>query len=53
VNLKSKKINEYFECNMGSRADWDQKAPAAIGFIKATKTLLKKPYIALKKPQFL
>jgi hypothetical protein len=32
--------------------DWDQKASAAIGFIKPTKTLRKKPYIALKKPQF-
>jgi hypothetical protein len=34
--------------------DWEQKASAAIGFIKTTEALKKiKPHITLKKPQFL
>jgi hypothetical protein len=32
-------------------AVWVQKASAAIGFIKATETLWKKPHITSKKPQ--
>jgi hypothetical protein len=31
-----------------SGADWGQEASAAIGFIKAIKTLLKKPYMTSK-----
>jgi hypothetical protein len=37
---------------MVAGADWEQKASAAIGFVKAIETLWKKPNIALKKPQF-
>jgi hypothetical protein len=34
-----------------AEADWGQKASVAIGFIKATEKLRKKPHITLKKPR--
>jgi hypothetical protein len=41
----------FYKFHPKSRADWDQKASAALGFIKVT--LGKKPHITLTKPQFL
>jgi hypothetical protein len=37
----------------GAGANWRQKASTAIGFIKTTEAIRKKPHIPLKKPQFL
>jgi hypothetical protein len=38
-------------CSTSPGVDWGQKTSAAKGFIKATKTLRKKPHITLKKPR--
>jgi hypothetical protein len=38
-----------FLLDQGGLVDWHQNASAAIVFIRATKTLRKKPHIVLKK----